>query len=63
MNFFDVLFWMGMLCLFPVIFVVIRDATSASRRFPGMSAPRSPSREGVVMPSDLAAARLSLLPD
>lgn len=63
MNFFDVLFWMGMLCLFPVIFVVIRDATSTTRRSSGMSAPRSPSREGGAMPSDLAAARLSLLPD
>jgi hypothetical protein len=63
MNFFDVLFWMGMLCLIPVIFVVVRDATSTSRRSSGMSAPGSPSREGGAMPSDLAAARLSLLPD
>jgi hypothetical protein len=25
MNFFEILFWMGMLCLVPVLFVVGRD--------------------------------------
>jgi hypothetical protein len=44
MNFFDVLFWMGMLCLFPVMVVVIRDAKSANPRWPGMSAAKSRSQ-------------------
>ena len=44
MNFFDVLFWMGMLCLFPVMVVVIRDAKSATPRLPGMSAAKSRSQ-------------------
>ena len=63
MNFFDVLFWMGMLCLVPVIIVVVRDAMSVTPRLPEMYAAKSSSREGVMMPSDLAPTRLSMLPD
>ncbi|MFZ2652505.1 MAG: hypothetical protein WA210_20580 [Burkholderiaceae bacterium] len=28
MNFFDVLFWMGALCLVPIVIAIIRDALS-----------------------------------
>ena len=62
MNFFDVLSWMGMLCLFPVIIVAIRDAMSATPGLPEMSAATSSSHERVTVPSDLAPARLSILP-
>jgi hypothetical protein len=45
MNFFEILFWMGMLCLFPVLAVVVRDAFSAipslSRFLPYASPPQS----------------------
>lgn len=51
MNFFDVPFWMGMLCLFPVVIVVIRDTMSATPRLPGMSAAKSSSHERVTMPA------------
>jgi hypothetical protein len=32
MSFFEVLFWMGMLCLAPIVVVVIRDAIQAARK-------------------------------
>ena len=51
MNFFEVLFWMGMLCLFPVVIVVIRDRQSATQILHGMSSATSSSREQVTMPA------------
>ena len=51
MNFFDVLFWMGMLCLFPVIIVIVRDAKSATQRLPEMSAAQTSSHERLTMPA------------
>jgi hypothetical protein len=51
MNFFDVLFGMGMLCLLPVIIVVIRDRQSATPILHGMSSAKSSSREEVTMPA------------
>jgi len=47
MNFFDVLFWMGMLCFFPVIVVIIRDAIKATRLLPEISAMESTSQREV----------------
>jgi len=34
MNFFDVLFWMGMLCFIPIGVIVVRDALQAAPSLP-----------------------------
>jgi hypothetical protein len=39
MNFFDVLFWMGMLCLLPIVIAILRDARSATPLSHRMLAP------------------------
>jgi hypothetical protein len=47
MNFFEILFWMGMLCLFPVLIVVVRDAFRTVRSLPRFLSDASPAQNVV----------------
>jgi hypothetical protein len=42
MNFFEILFWMGMLCFLPILIIVIRDAYRATRPLPLLVTAASP---------------------